>query len=955
MCCDNQEITNFSFFIISASFYQMNALEKCGVQSAQLTELSTCTGPSTVETNVLESIKSGIDPLTPPGGFRPRRYRQYHREDSNIPKRTGWRGGLFKRRRLLDDLKASGSFLTNEEEENEQSLQNDFERIDDDDDHSCLPELIYGLDENTEFFDWDETTVSGLESEIESNSTTILESAAANCPDDESDGSDSPLYEGARLTVSESLLLTMTFAVTYNLTGEALSSLLLLLNLHCLHPNKCLTSLYKFRKYFENLKNPLKFHRFCSYCFLSVADEKAKHCSNPLCLKDLSTQGSVSYFLEIPLLVQVQNLFSKVGFYEKVSTHRFQRRKHKPENIEDIYDGKEYQKHFDNNGFLSSPNNISFVWNTDGVPVFHSSKFGIWPLYLAVNELPYCQRFTKENMILAGLWFGDLKPIMELYLEPFHQSLSALELDGAHCTLPNKTVIHVRGMLLAGSADLPAKSLVLNMHNYNGNCGCAKCKQPGQTLRTSTRGHVHVYPFQANDPCGPPRTHDETKYIHAREAADKGKPVCGIKGPSWLSYLPSYDLIKGTAIDYMHCVLIGVTNMLIGFWFDPAHSSEEYYCGHLLTLIDKRLRSIHPPVNISRTPRGLKFRCHWKASELRSWLLFYAVPVMQGFLKEAYFQHFLLLVEGTFLLLQDSISQEDITKSEKLLQHFCLMHGRLYNPRYELINIHSLLHLPEVVRDLGPLYCYSLFGFEGLNGNLLKLIHGTQQAQMQIVNAVSVLQKLPEMAYNCLQKGTEAYDLYYSLSENSSEDVRNVKRVFLSGSCYRIGHQWKKKLSQEQKNALQNCTGNNPLLQTDIDVFGRLLKGSEIFHSIEYNRAMKRNNFCVSYSPGSGKLKFGLIEFFLTLKSCDCDCESCDCLQSSYVVLKKLSKHRFTFSSDNITGCTVSHIRVFNPPIDENFAVVSVECLVQKCVFMSFEDLPDRVFVARFPNTLERD
>lgn len=232
----------------------MNAFEKCGVQSAQLTELSTCTGPSTVETDVLESIKSGIDPLTPPGGFRPRRYRQYHREDSNIKKRMGWQGGLFKWRRLLDDLKASGSFATNEEVEKEQSLQNDFEGIDDGDDHSCLTELIYGLDENTEFIDWEETTVSGLESEIESNSSTILESAAANCADDESDGSDSPLYEGARLTVSESLLLTMTFAVTYNLTGEALSSLLLLLNLHYLHPNKCLPSLYKFKKYFENLK-----------------------------------------------------------------------------------------------------------------------------------------------------------------------------------------------------------------------------------------------------------------------------------------------------------------------------------------------------------------------------------------------------------------------------------------------------------------------------------------------------------------------------------------------------------------------------------------------------------------------------------------------------------------------------------------------------------------------------
>ena len=149
-------------------------------------------------------------------------------------------------------------------------------------------------------------------------------------------------------------------------------------------------------------------------------------------------------------------------------------------------------------------------------------------------------------MILAGLWFGDLKPVMELYLQPFHQSLCTLELDGLPCTLPDEKTIHARGMLLAGSADLPAKSLVLNMNNFNGNCGCAKCKQPGKTHRVSTRGLVHVYPFQTEDPYGPPRTHDETKNIHVRQAADEGKPVSGIKGPSWLSYLPSYDLIKGT-------------------------------------------------------------------------------------------------------------------------------------------------------------------------------------------------------------------------------------------------------------------------------------------------------------------------------------------------------------------------------------------------------------------------
>jgi len=32
--------------------------------------------------------------------------------------------------------------------------------------------------------------------------------------------------------------------------------------------------------------------------------------------------------------------------------------------------------------FLSRPHNISLTWNCDGVPVFKSSKFRIWSLYI---------------------------------------------------------------------------------------------------------------------------------------------------------------------------------------------------------------------------------------------------------------------------------------------------------------------------------------------------------------------------------------------------------------------------------------------------------------------------------------------------------------------------------------------------------------------------------------------
>ena len=40
----------------------------------------------------------------------------------------------------------------------------------------------------------------------------------------------------------------------------------------------------------------------------------------------------------------------------------------------DLYSGSLYQQHV-NTGFLANPNNISFIFNIDGLPVFKSSKF----------------------------------------------------------------------------------------------------------------------------------------------------------------------------------------------------------------------------------------------------------------------------------------------------------------------------------------------------------------------------------------------------------------------------------------------------------------------------------------------------------------------------------------------------------------------------------------------------
>ena len=78
----------------------------------------------------------------------------------------------------------------------------------------------------------------------------------------------------------------------------------------------------------------------------------------------------------------------------------------------------------------------------------------------------------------------------------------------------------------------------------------------------------------------------------------------GVKGPSWLSTILNYNIIQGNVIDYMHCVLLGVTKMLQQLWCDSKHSRELWYCGDKIEESNSKLLQIKSPINITRVPIG---------------------------------------------------------------------------------------------------------------------------------------------------------------------------------------------------------------------------------------------------------------------------------------------------------------------------------------------------------------
>ncbi|CAG2238839.1 unnamed protein product [Mytilus edulis] len=116
---------------------------------------------------------------------------------------------------------------------------------------------------------------------------------------------------------------------------------------------------------------------------------------------------------------QAQNLFAQQEFYDKLQNRFTRSRTTDWATYKDISDAHLNQVCSENDGPLRQPENISFTFNTDGAPVFKSSKVSVWQLFMVINKLPYKLRMMKENMILAGLWFGDQKPSMSTFLSLF--------------------------------------------------------------------------------------------------------------------------------------------------------------------------------------------------------------------------------------------------------------------------------------------------------------------------------------------------------------------------------------------------------------------------------------------------------------------------------------------------------------------------------------------------------
>ena len=379
-----------------------------------------------------------------------------------------------------------------------------------------------------------------------------------------------------------------------------------------------------------------------------------------------------------------------------------------------------------------------------------------------------------NNIIIAGIWFGTRKPDMDKLLLPILNEIRSLSVKGIDVISSNGINFNIKPKLVMGIFDLPARAVVTNTVQFNGAFGCLYCTNEG--VYTS---HRRIYL-----PCE--QDYQLRTGASINELADAaeacGEPVRGIKGHSVLVSSQLLDLPQCVPIDYMHSVLEGAFKSLLKHWFDSKYHNEPYSIRRDITYIDKAVSRIRPPREIPRLPRSISLLSFWKASEFRSWM-FYSLPILSEFLPSEYVHHLALLVVSIFVLLSDRISKNDLDVVEELLCTFQALLPVLYTPLLCTANMHSLVHLVQVVRLWGPLWAYSMFSFENVNGYLGKCHHGTGETLKQMVLQLRLQQSLPGVLDDLKKNESNAAKLYIDGLINPS---RNNMQMILP-DVYLIG------------------------------------------------------------------------------------------------------------------------------------------------------------------------
>lgn len=723
------------------------------------------------------------------------------------------------------------------------------------------------------------------------------------------------MFKSSNISVLQVLNMITAITIRFSLSDEAQQAILQLIKILAGPDFQFLdVSKYTISKQFNPSANAVLHVFYCESCCIPVTEpitryqmKKKKSTKCPKCEKKYKVSTSEeNFFISLNMEYQIKTLLSDKSIRSMIDNELKKQNEKSENHIRDICDSDRY---IDDNYIASKKLNGDIVLtlnvNLDGAPLFKSSQHSFWPIQCVINEIPIS--FRHKIVLLGGLWYTSVEPtpaFMDLYLRIFIMQISKLMNKGVEIMTENEVFKKYYFKIFSFPVDSVARPILQNRLQFNGKFGCSWCYQQSVYKSRSMR-----YLFTETIP--EERTHDkyleDVKTLRAsykklpKTKKNENYTVKGVKGPSVLPSLPNFDCIWGFPHDYMHAVLLGVSRQLWNFWSKWHLNVEDR------KEINRRLLEIRPPSEIHRVPRALKNKQLWKATEWRSWLLFYSVPVLTDILDDELLDSYKLLVRSIQKLLSQNLSEDDLLASEIDLLKFIHDCQQFYGDSFMTFNIHSLRHIVQSVRKNGPSSNNSAYIFENNIYNLKKKVTSPKGVSNQ-------------MSSRCLRD--------------------NMFRSQLPTAPNDITWQFCKTILDRSKE-ITNCTRTSDgalLVDNDVQdfmleeeqIYSRCIYKSVMFHGTLYTKNNKTNNTIVNLDNN----KIAKIHCFYQRNN------------KAYVKVTVATVEKFDI---------LEHIFVVKKWENE-FTVIRIEEIVSKMVFISVKNLSSTSmtdYVCLQPNSFE--
>ncbi|KAK3926332.1 Lysine-rich arabinogalactan protein 18 [Frankliniella fusca] len=699
---------------------------------------------------------------------------------------------------------------------------------------------------------------SESESSSEDNESSNQSEEEENSSSDESDKEFfSPLiHEGCQLTVDEGVLELMDMFTKFKLSKKQMGGILKSILKFIPDSSDFPRTEYMLFEYVKKLCpiSDATTHYYCSVCnyYLGTDEIQCTICQNE----------SHSFF-QIPLAEQIRNLFENHGLADIIDKYNAER-SHLDVNAgySDLLDGSEFKK-----AHIEGQYNLDLLGHTDGISVSISSFVSLWPFEWVIAQIPTYLRF--KFVLVNGIWLDETKPYMNTMVKPFAKELQELNKNGVTWTHPRTKVVH-KSFITAPCfcADAPARAQLQNILSHGGKHCCHFCEQkmkklPPQPIVLGQKKKARRRVYTLNENTARLRTaqrmEDQGSQARniQRESGRKLKPVKGVRGPSEISKFPGCDRSTAVFPEYMHLIMCLIKEfMRLWFEVDGPWSLKEHR-----DKINAFLESISVPDYITRIPRSTEHFTKWKANEFRSFLLFFSVIIL------SHIGCFFAL----YLLLQDCVSESDVTKANLSLRIFCRSFAFLYKPEFYTYYVHQLCHLALTVQRYGPFHCNSAFMFESFNGTLAKYIHGTKNQGKELVNNIRI-----------------AFGV----------EVLRTRTIFGAAAASKLQIDFKNQIQHFDFKSDLKLLHSRGVVQEPLRAFYRAIIRHKKFTSSLYTRQKKRNNFTVCFlSSSSNQKAYGAMKYF---------CQSAD-NQKVALVERFDVDHLRTFCHED-SGIIIQHI-----------------------------------------------